>query len=237
MTIRELICQEWKITEAELERLISLAQDNQSYNRQLADEWNRQVRKTSEEINDFYNDNLLYSIHMIHKLPLDSELSSAIFIADTRVSELLLDIPPVSHLLDYGSGFGNNGLWAFQRGFNVICADIDSPHARILETICRRIDNPRLSFHLLPGKFIRLVDVIVCSQVMEHLPNPIKVLKLFHKLLIQGGLLVLDCFFDDCGGRAPYHLRNNNVFGDTAYWHRCIETVGFKPFKNYVWKK
>ncbi|MCD4753855.1 MAG: class I SAM-dependent methyltransferase [Anaerolineaceae bacterium] len=57
-------------------------------------------------------------------------------------------------------------------------------------------------------------DVILCSEVFEHLPNPIAALKELSRLLKQGGKLILTAPFNSLTHQAPYffHTGYSNYF-------------------------
>ena len=48
-------------------------------------------------------------------------------------------------------------------------------------------------------------DVVLCTEVFEHLPAPILVIKEFNRLLRSGGLLILTAPFCSLTHFAPYH--------------------------------
>lgn len=65
-----------------------------------------------------------------------------------------------------------------------------------LDIICdiTNISEPDLSF-----------DAILCSEVLEHLPDPLAALKEFDRLLKKGGKLILTAPFCSLTHFAPYH--------------------------------
>lgn len=58
-------------------------------------------------------------------------------------------------------------------------------------------------------------DVILCSEVFEHLPDPLKALKEFSRLLKSGGSLIITAPFASFVHFAPYHF----VSGFSRYWY------------------
>lgn len=60
-------------------------------------------------------------------------------------------------------------------------------------------------------------DVILCSEVFEHLPNPLKALDEFNRLLKPGGKLLLTAPFASFVHFAPYHYAT----GFSKYWYEC----------------
>jgi len=58
-------------------------------------------------------------------------------------------------------------------------------------------------------------DVVLCSEVLEHLPDPAKVLNEFSRLLKPGGKLILTAPFASLTHFAPYHY----CTGFSRYWY------------------
>jgi len=48
-------------------------------------------------------------------------------------------------------------------------------------------------------------DAILCSEVLEHVPEPTKALDEFQRLLKPGGILILTAPFNSLVHMAPYH--------------------------------
>ena len=68
-------------------------------------------------------------------------------------------------------------------------------------------------------------DVIICSEVLEHVPEPIKVIKEFSRILKQGGRLLLTAPLG-CGlHQEPYIFYG----GYTPFWYqRFLTDFGFE---------
>ena len=60
-------------------------------------------------------------------------------------------------------------------------------------------------------------DVILCSEVFEHLPDALKALDEFSRLLKPGGKLILTAPFASLVHFAPYHFAT----GFSRYWYEC----------------
>jgi SAM-dependent methyltransferase len=58
-------------------------------------------------------------------------------------------------------------------------------------------------------------DVILCSEVFEHLPDPLKALNEFSRLLKPGGILIVTAPFNSLVHFAPYHFST----GFSRYWY------------------
>ena len=58
-------------------------------------------------------------------------------------------------------------------------------------------------------------DIILCSEVFEHLPDPLKALDEFSRLLKPGGHLIVTAPFSSLVHFAPYHFAT----GFSRYWY------------------
>lgn len=58
-------------------------------------------------------------------------------------------------------------------------------------------------------------DVILCSEVFEHLPDPLSALKEFSRLLKPGGILIVTAPFNSLVHFAPFHFYS----GFSRYWY------------------
>ncbi len=68
-------------------------------------------------------------------------------------------------------------------------------------------------------------DIILCTEVLEHLPNPAKALEEFHRLLKKSGILILTAPFCSLTHFAPYHYSS----GFNRYFYEFhLESLGFK---------
>jgi ubiquinone/menaquinone biosynthesis C-methylase UbiE len=68
-------------------------------------------------------------------------------------------------------------------------------------------------------------DAVLCSEVFEHIPNPIAAIKEFARVLKPGGILVLTAPFCSLTHFAPYHFAS----GLNRYWYEeHLSAVGIK---------
>lgn len=69
------------------------------------------------------------------------------------------------------------------------------------------------------------VDVILCTEVLEHLKDPVLAIKEFSRLLTMGGQLILTAPFCSLTHMAPYYYSN----GFSQYWYKeHLEGAGFE---------
>lgn len=68
-------------------------------------------------------------------------------------------------------------------------------------------------------------DAILCSEVLEHIPEPTRALDEFARLLKPGGVLILTAPFASLVHMAPYHY----VTGFSRYWYEYhLPARGFR---------
>lgn len=237
MILMELIIETLGISEMELRYMMNLASPEggqEDYFRELREIWDKADRSNEWGINQFYKGNLLYSAEMFHKIPFDHEVSTALFWADPFIINAFQNIEP-GYVLVYGSGIGNEGFAIRGMGHHVTLYDIDAPHTEISKKILAALDDKDIRFN--PSPFRYRYDVILTNQVMEHLYDPIGILKHFYECLFQDGILIMDYFFGNGNGRLPWHLESNQIFCDNQYWQKCIQSVGFHKIGDRLWQK
>jgi len=102
-------------------------------------------------------------------------------------------------LLDYGSYFGNFALMFARAGFSVDAIDsyvtyehaFDGPRRVMIDAGVRLLDFADLGYDIA-GVAARY-DVVLCMGVIEHMPSsPRPLLETLHRVLVPGGILVID---------------------------------------------
>ncbi|MCK4918255.1 MAG: class I SAM-dependent methyltransferase [Candidatus Pacebacteria bacterium] len=61
-------------------------------------------------------------------------------------------------------------------------------------------------------------DALMCTEVLEHLPKPIKAIKEFSRIIKSGGKLIITAPFCSLTHFAPYYFSN----GYSKYWYEKI---------------
>lgn len=67
-------------------------------------------------------------------------------------------------------------------------------------------------------------DVVLCTEVFEHLPEPILAIREFRRLLKEGGLLILTAPFCSLTHFAPYHYYSGF---NRYFYEKCFDENGF----------
>lgn len=73
-------------------------------------------------------------------------------------------------------------------------------------------------------------DAILCTEVLEHVPNPIEAIKEFSRLIKPNGQLIITAPFASLTHFAPYHYSTG--FSKYFYMHH-LEKEGFKILEIY----
>ena len=123
--------------------------------------------------------------------------------------------------LDYGSGIGSGGILFARHGFKVTLCDIATPLLNFARW--------RFKKRGLQGTFVDLkqtnlacqVDFITCFEVLEHVRDPLGVLRKIHGYLRNGGFLVVTAPFT-VDEKRPMHIVHN---------HRLIDKFRAQGFE------
>lgn len=113
---------------------------------------------------------------------------------------------PGRKVLDYGSGIGAAAVAFGLAGFDVTLADISEPLLSFAGWRCTRRGLAARALDLkrepLPHRHF---DVVLCLDVLEHVPRPIEVIRTLRDAMVPGGLLFLNAPFGVDPDR-PMHI-------------------------------
>jgi ubiquinone/menaquinone biosynthesis C-methylase UbiE len=116
--------------------------------------------------------------------------------------------------LDAGSGTGWFSREAVLRGAKVISLDVGE---NILAKVAKKCDSKRIVGSVLDIPFEDdFFDFIICTEVIEHTPNPKRAIQEMHRVLKKEGVFVLT-------------VPNN-------FWHPAIviaNTLKLRPYEGY----
>jgi len=125
--------------------------------------------------------------------------------------------------LDYGSGIGNDAIVFGEAGYSVTLADISDILLAFAEFRCRRRRIPTRTIDLkrvsLPSNAF---DVILCFDVLEHIPAPIDTVREMRQALGPDGLFVMHAPFGD-DPEHPMHVVHEDVVTPR------MRSLGFRP--------
>ncbi|WP_448518560.1 class I SAM-dependent methyltransferase [Rhodoflexus sp.] len=101
-------------------------------------------------------------------------------------------VPKDGHILDVGCGNGIVSINLGAKGYNVLGIDVSD---KTIATAEAQNPFPNVSFRVLSAEQLRdeniRYDLIVCSEVIEHLHQPEKLLTVLHDILNPQGRLVV----------------------------------------------
>ena len=114
--------------------------------------------------------------------------------------------PRTARILDAGAGYGIYALTLAERGYHVDAIDIERGRVEAINArkrerpaLDRRIRAREASLTEMPFEN-NAYDVIICSDVIEHIKDDAKAVSELNRVLAPGGTLILT---------VPYHSKNN----------------------------
>jgi SAM-dependent methyltransferase len=118
------------------------------------------------------------------------------------LKNVLAELPKHSRILDAGAGELRNRCYCEHLDY----VSQDFWDTSKIDLVCdiTNIPEPDASF-----------DAILCSEVLEHIPQPSEALDEFQRLLKPGGALILTAPFASLVHFAPYHF----CTGFSRYWY------------------
>jgi len=130
-------------------------------------------------------------------------------------------------VLAFGDGIGSDSIAIARSGHKVTYFDVPgvtSKFARFRferENLLQPITVVEVESDIPADTF----DVAVCIEVLEHLPDPIAVMRGLHRALKHGGKALITESFESVGDEFPSHLPENFRYAGRA--HQMMEDVGF----------
>jgi SAM-dependent methyltransferase len=118
---------------------------------------------------------------------------------------------PGPRYLDYGSGIGNDALILAAAGFEITLADISECLLAFAAWRCRRRGFAVRTIDLRRERLSAdAFDLVLCFDVLEHIPRPLDVVRHIRASLSEGGLLVVHAPFGDDPVH-PMHVVHRDV--------------------------
>jgi len=123
-----------------------------------------------------------------------------------------------SDVLDLGAGIGSMLLPLRHRARHCVHADVAGPMSKYAAWRYGR--GPRVEVVELSDDYIvadprsllqtvRAFDVVICTEVIEHVPEPERLVEFLARLVLPGGMVVATTSFHDDDGVIPMHLREH----------------------------
>ena len=199
----------------------------------FTDEWKAHVPRSADTrtLAEFYNASQTELFDLLEWHATDEGNHRALVCAD-----LLLRRHPGGAVLDYGSGVGTAGIVMADAGFDVTLADVADPlldfarwrfarRGLKVRTIDLQREAPRTSAY--PG--------VLCFDVLEHIPQPQRVVRRLRDGLVPGGSLFVFAPFG-LDPRRPMHVvHDDGVDHRMAAMGLAREWQWEDQFPPYMW--
>jgi len=185
------------------------------------EEWLKTVgsRRDVEALVQFYNQSDTELFELIEWHATDPIHYRTLVIRDAALAQ------GCSGYLDYGSGIGNDALVLADAGFDVTVADISDVllafTAWRLKRRGHRVRTIDLKRESLPRDAF---DLVTCFDVLEHIPQPVSVVRRIRAAMRMHGLLVLHAPFGE-DLEHPMHVVHRDVVTPR------MRSFGFKPLE------
>jgi 2-polyprenyl-3-methyl-5-hydroxy-6-metoxy-1,4-benzoquinol methylase len=175
--------------------------------------------KSEAEISKFYASHPEYIYHQMRV--------SADFLHLAKRTNLALSISlglGKKTMMDFGAGTGRDCLTFAKKGFSATHCDCLGENSRFAQW---RYQARGLNVRLLDPRELEndstCYDVITCFDVLEHLVDPLKWVRIFYAKLKPEGVLFLATDFDNPG--TPLHLPENVVYQNSL--SSAMAEIGF----------
>jgi 2-polyprenyl-3-methyl-5-hydroxy-6-metoxy-1,4-benzoquinol methylase len=204
-----------KKTEGEIEKKMLVEKP-------VVEAWNKinPNPKNSREIDNFYISTDAYIFELMAANHIVQTLYSYFVLTDK------LQLLGTRKILDYGAGAGTLSILFHNLGYRVTYADLpgklfDFAKWRFAK---RKMNIPMVN--LKKGRANKVFDCILCTEVIEHVVDPVGLLKLFRALLQKGDLLVVS---ESCEYTEDFssHLEGNKKYGGEKFI-KLLSELGFR---------
>lgn len=110
--------------------------------------------------------------------------------------------------MDYGCGVGVGPVTLALAGLEkVIGAEINKPCLKVMRARKKRLDLENMTVLDIYGKGTRhMVDLLICTEVLEHVEDPVGLMHKLHKRIKPGGAAILSWSFVKMPTHLPEHF-------------------------------
>jgi len=192
ITLKQLTASYFSISEDELEKR------TKECNSIMVEDW-----KNKKDILSFYKNNKEYIFDLV------------LFNNETRINNLLHPILYVKNtkILDYGAGIGILDIILGEDNI-VYYYDICEENVKFAKFLSNAIGNKPVFLETEEDVMSKTYDGIILTDVLEHLENPMEVVKRLSGQLRIGGWLLTTGLDFSTGEHIPMHLVENKQYRD-----------------------
>ncbi len=209
-----------KISEEEFKKRIEASTDV------AVEDW-----KKKESIVDFYKTTDIYIYKLVN------------FNTDFRLDNLIHPIKYIRNLkiLDYGAGIGIIPILLAKYN-TTYYYDLESRTKEFARFINNNAINKTTIIDDEDEAFRQDINTIICVDVLEHLEDPMALVKRITEKLPDGGLFLTTGLNFSIGTKIPMHLPNNTSFKKEydKFMGDNYNLIYYHPTKNevvYLWEK
>lgn len=205
--------------------------------RELAEYWRKLNPRTPEEIRHFYQSTDLYIWELLQWHAVARSAGRMGTALDVIESYPVAQYPRV---LDFGCGIGTVAIRFAEQGYDVTVADVPGPTIEFARHRFRsrglkiEVIEVEQDLPILTGTY----DIMVCLDVVEHVPEPDKLLFHLARNIRTDGIALIQASFGTAEDW-PQHLMENWLrFAPTNNWWVYCKAAGLDEIKpDIVYKK
>lgn len=183
---------------------------------------------------DFYRDEIGYVYQAGWNQTENDERTKYIVMADYAMAH------GYKSAIDVGCGIGSGVVVLGLAGLDkVVGAEVNKPSMKMLKARVERFELDNVKIVDIYDKWTRhKADLAICTEVFEHVEDPIGLAHKIFKLIKPGGAMIASWSFVDMVGHLPEHFHLSASHPDTwlteGFGKILIEDVGF-VFDKWTW--
>ncbi len=152
---------------------------------------------------------------------------------DQRVIESVSEYSDGAHMLCLGDGIGTDSLRFAKAGFNVTYFEFEGPSSQFAERRFARegvVEKVNV-INSIGGIPHSSFDVVICREVLEHVPKPKQVIKDIRKYANKKGICVITESFSRIEDKFPTHIASNEKYAGKT--KKLFVEEGFELLRAY----
>lgn len=128
------------------------------------------------------------------------------------ILEKMREVPRSARILDAGAGYGIYSLMLAEEGYTVDALELEPERVQALAHLLEERPQLKERIHVQQGSLTSLpmkdasYDVIICSDVIEHIADDATAVREMARVLSPGGLLILTVPQDSSNNRRIYRM-------------------------------